>query len=238
MKTVLYVIVISLFSMAPFAAELYAAKLPADFEARYEIKKGFIKIGDARRSLKRTTNGNAIYTSHSKTTGFISSLFKENILQTTEFTFKNGLIKPQTYVYNRNNGQKNVKQTYDWQNKIVRSQRDDKLFEYAIPNKVQDQSIYQLSLMLDLSDGKRSFTYQIAENVRLVDYDINQVSSVRLETALGKLETVVIQVRNKKINTKIWCAKAYNYLPVKIEHDEGGGVFTAYIKSVSGLKRR
>jgi len=225
---------IALFT-ASFCLPIYAAKLPADFTARYEIKKGFIKIGTAQRSLKRKSNGEAVYTSDSKTTGFISSFFKEHILQTTRFRFENELIKPLVYFYSRNNGKKTVEQTYDWQKKIVRSQRNDKLFVYDIPDKVQDQSIYQLSLMLDLADGKRNFTYHIAENVRLVDYRVKQIGSKKITTDIGKFNTVVMQVKNSKITTTIWLAKALSYLPVKIEHEEGGATFTAYIKSVSGL---
>ncbi|MDH5259690.1 MAG: DUF3108 domain-containing protein [Gammaproteobacteria bacterium] len=218
-----------------FGSYSFAIGLPPSFTANYEIKKGFLKIGDATRSLKTETNGNYIYTSDSKTTGFIASLFNEHILQSTKFTFENNLIKPQKYFYSRNRGKKNVTQTYDWQKKMVHSQRDNKLFEYSIPDKVQDQSIYQLSLMLDLAEGKRNFTYHIAENVRLVDYQVRHIGSKRIETEVGKLNTVIMQVSNSKITTTIWCAQALNYLPVKIEHEEGGTTFTAYIKTVSGL---
>jgi len=235
MNKTLYLIIASLFALPLYTAEIRAAKLPPDFIAKYEIKKGFIKIGNAQRSLKRKNNGDAIYTSNSKTTGFIASLFKEHILQTTRFSFENELIKPKTYFYNRNRGKKTVEQTYDWQKQMVHSQRDDKLFEYEIPDKVQDQSIYQLSLMLDLADGKRNFTYHIAENVRMVDYHVRHISNKKLETKLGNLDTVVMQVHNSKITTTIWCARSLNYLPVKIEHEEGGTTFTAHIVSVSGL---
>ncbi len=213
-----------------------AAQLPPDFVAHYELKKGFFKIGEAKRSLQRKNNNRLVYTSDSKTTGFIASVFKEHIYQTTEFYFENNTVKPITYFYSRNKGKKTVKQTYDWQQKMVHSQRNDKLFEYSIPDKVQDQSIYQLSLMLDLADGKRNFTYHIAENVRLVDYQVRKIGNKRLKTDLGKFDTIVMQVKNSKIKTTIWCAKSLYYLPVKIEHEEGGSTFTAYLKSIQGLR--
>ncbi len=214
----------------------HSADLPPDFTANYEIKKGFISIGTAQRTLRKKENGEAVYTSLSKTTGFISSLFKENIQQASRFRFQDGLIKPLVYFYNRNHGKKTVEQTYNWKTNTVRSQRNDKLFEYNIPNKVQDQSIYQLSLMLDLADGKRNFVYHIAENVRMVDYQVRYVASKKLSTNIGKLDTVIMQVHNDKTNTTIWSAKSLHYLPVKIEHEEGGNTFTAYIKSVDGLR--
>ena len=233
MKTIYYFIIAA--SIITPVLPVYSADLPPDFIAHYEIKKGFIQIGTAKRSLKRKNNDEAVYTSNSKTTGFISSLFKENILQTTRFSFKDNLIRPLVYFYNRNRGKKTVEQTYNWQTNMVHSQRNDKLFEYEIPNIVQDQSIYQLSLMLDLADGKRNFTYHIAENVRMVDYHVRHISSKRLKTDIGTLDTIVMQVHNSKITTTIWCAKSLNYLPVKIEHEEGGTTFTAYVRSVSGL---
>jgi len=212
-----------------------SAELPPSFVAKYQIKKGFFKLGDAKRLLKRSKNGMYIYESDSKTSGLVGALFSEHILQTTQFTFSDNTIKPEKYTYNRNNGKKTVVQTYNWQTKNVISQRNDKTFEYSFPDKVQDQSIYQLSLMLDLADGKRNFTYHIAENVRMVDYQVRQIGSRSLKTKIGKFETIVMQVQNSKIKTTIWCAKTLHYLPVKIEHEEGGTTFTAEITSVTGL---
>ena len=212
----------------------YGADLPPDFVARYEIKKGFIKIGEAQRSLS-SKDGKLRYISDSRTTGVIARLFPEDIIQTTEFVFDNQLIKPIHYSYNRNNGEKTVEQDYIWKKKQVKSQRGNDLFEYSIPDKVQDQSIYQLSLMLDLADGLRNFTYHIAENVRLVDYQVKNQGQQSIDTPLGKINTIKVQVKNNRIETTIWCAEKYHFLPVKIKHEENGTSFTAWLTQVKGL---
>lgn len=223
------------FSLLFFSMHVTSAGLPPSFVAKYKIKKGFIKIGNAKRQLETGKNGKYIYTSDSKTTGFVAALFSEHILQVTRFSFSNNMIKPEKYYYDRNNGKKTVEQTYNWDTNIVRSKRNDKTFEYTFPNRVQDQSIYQLSLMLDLANGKRNFTYHIAENVRMVDYQVRKVGNERLKTDIGTFDTIIMKVKNNKIETTIWCAKALHYLPVKIEHKEGGITFTAFVTSATGL---
>jgi len=229
MKAILVSVIFLLFSSLSIAAEL-----PPDFVAKYKITKGFVTIGKAKRSL--STNGTQkVYVSDSRTTGFIGSLFKEKIIQKTEFAFEDSMLKPLKYYYDRNNGKKKVEQTYDWKKGWVHSQRDDKLSEYEIPTGSQDQSSYQLALMLDLADGKRNFSYQIAENVRLVNYELKHLGNKKLKTIYGKLDTVVIQVKTKKMKTTIWSAPSLHYLPVKIEHEEKGTSFYAHLESVQGI---
>lgn len=213
---------------------LEAAPLPPEFTATYEVKKGPLSIGKAVRSLEKQ-NDQWVYISSSKTTGFIGSLFPENITQTTRFEFKDGLIRPLTYHYNRNKGKKVVVQKYDWQKNQVISESGDNLYIYDIPEKVQDQSIYQLSLMLDLASGKRDFTYHVAENVRLMDYKIDYQGTETIKSELGKTETEVVQITTKNNKTTIWSAPKYHYLPIKIQFEEDGTSFMAELTELKGF---
>lgn len=212
----------------------HSAQLPPEFTATYEVKKGFVVIGEAVRKLRKN-KGKWTYISDSRTTGFIGSMFSEHIVQTTEFEFKNGLIRPLIYKYTRNKGQKNVLQTYNWDKMEVFSQRDEKSSTYAIPEKVQDQSIYQLSVMLDLADGLRDFTYHVAENVRLVDYQVKYKGIKTVKSRLGKYKTHVVEVKGKKNKTRIFCAQKLHNLPLKIEFEEGGTSFIAWLKRIEGF---
>jgi len=220
------------------SASCYAATLPPPFSAKYEIKKGFVSIGYATRSFF-TDKDKFFYVSDSKTTGVIAALFKERIIQTTQFQFDNNIVRPITYTYDRNKGKMLVEQSYDWQKGEVFSQRfkksQNKIYEYEIPIGAQDQSSYQLALMIDLASGKRNFSYHIAENVRLMDYDVRHVGDRKLETIRGKLDTVVVQVKTKKVKITIWCAPKLHYLPVKIEHEEDGTSFEAVLTSLKGI---
>ncbi len=211
-----------------------AVTLPPEFTATYDVKKGFFKIGKAVRKLRKTDD-KWTYTSDSRTTGLIGSLFSEHIIQTTEFDLKNGVIRPLSYQYDRNKGEKTVQQTFDWQHNQVLSQRDDKESLYDIPQKVQDQSIYQLSLMLDLANGSGDLVYHVAENVRLVDYTIKYLGKERVKSRLGKFDTLAVEVKTKKNKTTIWCAPKLHYLPIKIEFEEGGTTFVAWLKEIEGF---
>lgn len=211
-----------------------AAPVPPDFTATYEVKKGYFKIGEAVRTLKKQEDG-WLYTSHSKTTGFIAALLSTDILQTTKFNLSNGLIRPLIYTYNKNNGAHKVHQTYDWEKKKVFSQSGDKLHIYDIPEKVQDQSIYQLSMMLDLADGIKDTTYHVAENVRLMDYQIKSLGFETIDSELGKIHTKVMRVKTRKNKTTIWFSPKHHFLPIKIEFDEDGTTFLATLVKLKGF---
>ncbi len=218
-----------------FSTSLMGASLPPEFVAKYDIKKGFVTLGEAIRKLEKAGD-HWRYVSDSRTTGFLGALVSEHIIQVTDFEIKNNLIRPLIYRYDRNKGKKTVLQTYDWENHRVISRRDDKVSEYAIPTKVQDQSIYQLSLMLDLADGLRDFTYHVAENVRLVDYKIQYLGTKKLKSRLGRFKTIVVQVKTKNNKTTIWCAPSLHFLPIKIEFIEDGTSFTAWLKEIRGFQ--
>ena len=215
-------------------SQLFAATLPPEFTATYEIKKGFITIGEATRSLRKSGD-QWQYTSDSRTTGFLGAVFPTKIIQTTQFDITDSLIRPLHYKYTKNKTAKVVNQKYDWEQHKVYSQSDEKLHVYEIPDKVQDQSIYQLSMMLDLADGKRDFTYHVAENVRLMDYFIKALPPKTIKTFRGKMQTTVMRIKTKRNTTTIWFAPSLHYLPVKIEFEEDGTTFVALLTNLHGF---
>lgn len=232
MKTLLYALFASFF----FTQTVYAATLPAAFTAIYNIKKGPIKLGEAVRQLKKT-GSDWQYTSTSRTTGFFGAIVPTVIIQTSHFDWTNGMIRLRSYDFTKNKTAKVVHQVYNWDKKQVISQDGDKRHVYAIPDKVQDQSIYQLSLMLDIADGKRNFVYHVAENVRLKDYHIKYVGHDSIESNIngtrGRIDTVKVSISTKDNKTTIWFSPAHFFIPAQIEFEEGGTSFMAYLKKLS-----
>jgi len=228
-KTLL-LLVLSTFS----GLNAFAAPLPPEFTATYDVTKGFFKIGEAKRSLKKQDD-KWVYTSVSKTTGFIGSILSTKIIQSTTFEMKDGLIRPLKYAYNKNKTEHVVRQNYDWEKKQVFSQSGEKLHIYDIPDKVQDQSIYQLSLMLDVADGNRDLTYHVAENVRLMNYQIKGAREEKIKSIFGKIKTVAVQIKAKRNKTTIWFAPKYHFMPIKIEFEEDGTTFLAKLTKLEGL---
>lgn len=218
-----------------FTLSVQAAGLPPAFKAHYLVKKGPIELGRATHELKYVPGGELVYESGSDTTGLADLLFSDHIRETTRLKQDGANLLPLEYRYNRSGKRKRtMSQEFDWTLGKVISRVDDTVTEYPLPPHTLDPSGYQVSLMLDLAKGERKFTYPISGKNDIRSYDIEHIGDEHIDTVLGKLNTVVIQRNDKRITT-MWCAYDLHFLPVKIQHEEKGGVFTAYLESVEGL---
>ncbi len=218
-----------------FTFSVQAAGLPPAFKAHYVVKKGPIELGRATHELKYVPGGELVYESSSDSTGLADMLFSDHIRETTRLKQDGANLLPLEYRYDRSGKRKRtMSQQFDWAQGKVISRVDDAVTEYPLPPRTLDPSGYQVSLMLDLAKGERNFSYLISGKNDIRSYDIDNLGDERIDTVLGNLNTVVIQRKDKRITT-MWCAYDLDFLPVKIQHEEKGGVFTAYLESVEGL---
>lgn len=212
-----------------------AAELPPDFTARYVVKKGPMQLGVASRQLQRGEDGSLVYRTSSDTTGLADMLFSNHVRETTSLAVVDGHALPLEYDYSRSGKRdRSLQQSFDWDAGRVANRLNNVLTEYDIEAPTYDLSGYQLNLMTGLARGTRSFDFNIAGKHGPRTYAIRHVGDETVNTALGEFDTVVVQ-RQAGQTTTLWCAAALNYLPVKIEHEENGSTFTAYLESVVGL---
>jgi hypothetical protein len=212
-----------------------AGELPPAFKAHYVVKKGPFELGRSVRELRYAENGELEYLTSSDTSGLVGFLFEEHIQETTRLKQNGARVIPLEYRYRRDGRRdRTITQQFDWQAGHVTSRVNETVFEYPLHEGAIDQSAYQVNLMIDLAKGDREFEYHVASRTEMRTYDVQYLGDERLDTALGELDTVIIQ-RNAKESTTLWCASALHYLPVKISHKDKNGVFTAYLESVEGL---
>lgn len=214
-----------------------AGELPPAFKAHYVVKKGLFEFGHAVRELQYGSDSELVFSTGSDTTGMAELLHSDHIRETTRLKQGNAGVMPLEYRYERN-GKRNrtMSQQFDWEQGSVTSRIDEVVYEYPFPRDVVDQSAYQVSLMVDLAKGGREFNYPVAGKKAMRTYEIQHVGDERIKTVLGELNTVVIQRKTKR-KTTMWCAYDLHFLPVKIQHEEKGSTFTAYLESVEGLQK-
>jgi hypothetical protein len=214
---------------------LQAADLPPAFKVQYAVKKGPLVMGHSVRELEYASDGGLVFRSASDTSGLADLLLSEHIQEISYLQKNAQRIRPYRYEYLRE-GRRNrrISQQFDWQEGSVTSKVDGKIYDYPVPPLTFDANGYQVNLMVDLASGVRDIDYSIAGSKRLRTYDIRHIGDEQIQTVLGKLDTVVIRHKASQTTT-LWCAKDLHFLPVKIEHQENGGTFTAYLESVTGL---
>jgi len=218
----------------------FATPQPARFTAHYTMSKGSIPLGEVQRLLTPAGNGQFKFESTMQATGLIASFLKDQISESSLWTFQNEQVKPQIYTYRKSGGKKTreLRLEFDWQHQLVKNTVAGKEWEMALLPDAQDKLSYQLAIMYDLQNGKTEFEYPIADKKKFRNYYFKVVGNEDIATPLGSLKTVKIErvMQGDEKSTVLWCAPSLSFLPVRIEQNEKDGAeFSLMIKSVEGL---
>jgi hypothetical protein len=215
----------------------HAVPLPVPFTAHYTLSKGIIDFGRTTRSLKLEKNGEYLFESDTEATGMFAWLLKGHIRERSYWRYKDGNVIPEKYIYERTGKKKrHVELTFDWDKLTVINNINSDPWQMDIKPGTLDKLVYQVSLMLDLKQGKREFFYHIADGGKLKTYHIVTLGEEDVETPIGTFKTVKVTRADDKHTTILWCAEQLSYLPVKIEYSEDDdGPYTALIESLEGI---
>jgi len=215
-----------------------ADPLLQEFDVVYTFTRNGMNIGKLNHSLHAASDDKYVLESVSEATGFISLFVRDKIIERSIWTYINGKPRPLQYIYHRNGGSKerNVKLSFDWKEGVVTNTINNDPWQMHIPPAAQDKLLYQLMLMIDLKAGKKKLHYKIADGGRLKDYEFVILGEEKIDTPVGKLDTLKLQRVDDVRHTTIWCAKSLDYLPVRIEQVERDDSRLALqIREVKGL---
>lgn len=211
-------------SVAAFAVlqAASAAPLPDDFTVTYDFSRNSLNVGKVIRRLHKADDGMYVFESVSEATGFIALFVRDEILERSKWIYAHDRPKPLQYVYKREGGKKerHVKLSFDWEDGIVTNTINNDPWQMDIPPETQDKLLYQLTMMIDLQAGKKTLRYDIADGGILKEYEFAVLGEERIETPVGRLETVKLKRIGDERHTTIWCARKLDYLPVRIEQQE------------------
>lgn len=220
---------------ALWAGAVSSGALPQQFSATYVVKKGFMDIGEVRRTLTLDANGRYLFESVTSTTGMASWVAKGSIVERSTWTLKNSTILPLEYFYERTFGKgKQVKLAFDWDKNTVTNNVNKDPWVMPLEPGTLDKLVYQVALMRDMAPGKRDYSYKIADGGKTKIYQAVVLGEEETQTPAGKFHTVKITRVGDKRGTTLWCAPKLNYLPVRIEQTDDDD-FVAVLKSVSGI---
>ena len=210
-----------------------------EFDAVYDVYRGGLKIAKMKRVL--TINGieNSLY-SETKTTGIVSLFRKDKIIEKSIWESSNGKLVPKFYEYLRTGSKKdrNVTVEFDWHKNQVTNSVNGDSWKMAATEGMLDKLLYQLSIMMDLKQGKSTLNYQIADGGKEKNYIFEVVGEEVIDTKLGELNTIKLKrKRNDSDRESIfWSAPDMHYLPVKIEITDDGDKTVVIINSLNGLE--
>lgn len=207
---------------------VHAAALPEDFQARYALSLNRFSIGETEISLEAQAKNEYLYRSHTQPTGLAKVFRSDQVKESSQFKLHKGHIRPLVYRFDHTGSRKgrHALLNFDWQAMQVANTVEGHTWEMDIPVGALDKLVVQIAVMMDLSAGKDTLTYAIADGGKLKEYQFAVIGEETIQVPAGEFRTIKLE-RLRKDNdrtTYFWCAESLGYLPVRIkqiEHEDG-----------------
>jgi hypothetical protein len=224
---------------APDTTFAQSSPFPQHFRATFTLNASNVDIGVTRWELTPLSNGRSSFSTQSEAIGIAKLFRNERINERSEWQLVDGRIRPLLYTYSRKGGKRDreTRLNFDWARRVALSERNGKRATVKLSNNTLDKSVYLIGLMMDLAKGMRQMQYTVADHGKTSVYQVAVVGDESVQTVVGDLQTVIVERKQagKSRLTRIWCAKAYHFLPVKLEHIEDDGTVRFTLTQLEGF---
>jgi len=188
------------------------------FRATYTIEWKGITAGNSTFELKQAGADSYTYSSVNVARGVFKLAFSDSITQVSTFRVLDGRVIPMTF---RGSDEKErpTDLVFDWQRKRVTGTAKGHAVDLELPETAQDPMSLQIASLRGLATSNLQTTVHLVDSDKVKDYEMHLEGNAQIETALGKLDTVVYTSKNSSGDriTRTWVAPALGYLPVKAE---------------------
>jgi len=206
------------------------------FQAEYQLKHNGIEIGHVKLSLKKTAPNKLKLVSFTETSGMLSFIRDDDVIETSSFEIADQRPRPISYQYQEHlgDGRKNVSLAFDWNDLNVTNRSKGTVWKLAINDGVLDKALMQIALMQDLNTDK-TLTYKIADGGKLKTYRFDTLGTEKINIK-GKTYQTIKLARKKGDKPRItyyWCAPALHNLPILLQRKKTYGTFEMRLIKVS-----
>lgn len=221
----LAVAILCIGSVALATTTLAATPAPQPFHAEYDVVWKGINAGTSTLELARDPANGWIYVSRNVARGLFKLALPGEILQRSTFALDNGQPRPKQYSADdgTDDTSRDVELRFDWANGRVRGTSEGKAVDLPIRDNLQDPMSVQIALMQALAAGEKPQRFFLADKDEIKEFLYEVEAPLRLQTALGELDTVVYGTRRPGSDrvTRLWLAPSLGYIPVQAERRRG-----------------
>ena len=162
----------------------------------------------------------------------VASGFFGQIEENATFAYTDKGLMPRHYLYQRNvlGHDSETEILYNQTDKIAATSKGDKKYTLKLNGDELDQGTYTMAMRDDLARGIQEPCYKIVDDNDVETFCFRNLGHEIIDTALGKLDTVVLERIRKPTSprhTRYWLAPSLDYTIAKLEHQEVKGE-TAY----------
>ena len=204
------------------------------FKATYGAEWKGISAASATFELRNNGNDTYTYESVNKPRGLFRMALPDSLLQASTFRIVDGRVVPISF---RGSDEKErpIELKFDWNTRRVTGQAKGHAVDLELHEGSQDPMSLQVASLRALASGNLVDRVWLVDSDKVKDYELRREGTAQVETALGKLDTVIYTSKraNSDTLTRTWVAPALGYLPVKAERVKNGKVlFSINIESV------
>lgn len=187
-----------------------------EYTAKYSvIWHGFV-AGYSLHSLLRQEDGSYFFKSETEPRfGFLPYEYYEH----AKFYWRNHTIVPLEYAFDSQEGIrfKKGKLSFNWDTRQVTNDIQGKPWKLAISDGTQDKITHTLLMRRDVSDGKKTIAYPVADGGFVKEYRFEVLGDEVIETPIGELNTTKVHFQREDKGTTLWLAKDHHYILAKIQ---------------------
>ena len=204
------------------------------FRATYGAEWKGISAASATFELRNNGNDTYTYESINKPRGLFRMALPESLTQASTFRITDGRVVPISF---RGSDEKErpIELKFDWNGKRVTGEAKGHAVDLELHDGSQDPMSLQIASLRALASGNLVDRVWLVDSDKVKDYELRREGTAQIETALGKLDTVIYTSKRAGSEqlTRTWVAPALGYLPVKAERVKGSKVmFSIRIESI------
>jgi hypothetical protein len=204
------------------------------FRAAYGAQWKGMSAASATFELRNNGNGTYTYESINKPRGLFRMALPDALRQASTFRLVDGKVVPVSF---RGSDEKErpVELDFDWNARRVTGQAKGHAVDLELHEGSQDPMSLQIASLRALAAGNLVSSVWLVDSDKLKEYELKREGTAEIDTALGRLETVIYTSKRAGGDrlTRTWVAPALGYLPVKAERIRGNKVeFSILIESV------
>jgi hypothetical protein len=207
---------------------------PIPYQAHYSVTRKDKLAGSMQVVLKHISDGSYDYRMNSRMKwGFVHPW----IQQQSSFTWKNGLVLPDSFRAARKVAfyQRTESVDFNWKSKRATGNKRHEDFELDIEPGMQDKLSIYLLLAQALCNGEEIINAEIVSGPVLKPNSYHLQAREYLDTRLGRLATIHIRqgTADTEEQTDLWHAEAAHFLPVRIVHRDKDDVIDMNLTDIS-----
>jgi hypothetical protein len=220
------------------AMTLTAAPFFKPFTASFSVWRGAIPLGSLQLNFSLNEGQAYSYRAHTRP-GLLAGLFSgDEVIEESRGRLGDKRVLPNHYSYHETgNREDNAEVRFDWPANKVYTSSGGITWAQEIAAGTQDRLSQQLMVRLQLAQGEKDLSYQVADGGKLKHYRFQVVGKEPVKTPYGQLHCLKVR-RSKEQRLPdytIWFAPELDYLPVRIEREQGSGRYHLVLEELEGF---